>query len=448
VDISPDLLEKTCKSTIETILFCLENATKGTVYRIGPMPELLATRVTSGLRDSSTGRIAWGLPAVSDYNPPGKKWEHYRDRPSYILEAMGWCVEQQKSWTADNPHEDVRSVRKQLQGEVEDYHHMEPVLVKKTDLYGDDPSILEYPLDSRGNPIWLDSDFVVVAVIKIHFLPHSFQRGDRSCKLIKQLSRTLGTELLSLHLQANYLQAREELYHQRLESANTLAHELRNTLAKLGFVFSALTAVMSFLREQWEVELYKTFPSMEKKAHILALLNDLILLRQQELNGRSDLVQVCTDLLSEQNELADLFPLPRQGMQWLQRIQSKWSLLLAESRIWEADKDEINRLLARLEKAISVVVDGSLAGRMEHLPKDLREQWPRLAYTKFSADNLLLLDEVVHLLEHPALPVGQKQQIKKALLSLKALVEHISGMENQANRLLYSLKNGEEFKKI
>ena len=27
---------------------------------------------------------------------------------------MGWCVEKQQSWTADNPAEDVRSVRKQL----------------------------------------------------------------------------------------------------------------------------------------------------------------------------------------------------------------------------------------------------------------------------------------------------------------------------------------------
>jgi len=91
VDISPDLLEKTCKSTIETILFLPGECYKGTVYRIGPMPELLATRVTSGLRDSVHRPYCMGLPAVSDYNPPGKKWEHYRDRPSYILEAMGWC---------------------------------------------------------------------------------------------------------------------------------------------------------------------------------------------------------------------------------------------------------------------------------------------------------------------------------------------------------------------
>jgi len=39
-----------------------------------------------------------------------------------LIYSKQWvgAVEQQKSWTADNPHEDVRSVRKQLQGEVEE----------------------------------------------------------------------------------------------------------------------------------------------------------------------------------------------------------------------------------------------------------------------------------------------------------------------------------------
>jgi hypothetical protein len=448
MDIGPELLEKTCKGTIETILFCLENATKGTIYRIGPMPELRATRVTSGIRDGATGFIAWGLPAVSDYNPPGKSWKHYRDQPGHALEAMGWCVEQEKSWTADNPHEDIRSVRKQLQGEVEDYHHMEPVLVKKTDLYGGHLSALTYPLDCQGKPIWQGTEYTVVAVIKIHFLPHTIHRGDHSTKLIKHLSRTLGTELLSLHLHANYLKAQEKLYQQRLESANVLAHELRNTLTKLGFVFSAINAVTSFLREQWELELYAVFPSIETKNAVLSLLNQLILSRQSQLNGQNELIQLSNELLTEQDELAVLFPLPRQGERWLHKIESRWHRLFTESQVWDTDKQEVQRLLARLEKAIRTVVDKDLIGRMEHLPQDLRVLWPKLAYTRFSANNLFLLNEIVHLLEHPALPVAHRQQIKKALISLKALVEHISGMEEQANRLLFSLKNGEELEGV
>ena len=129
MQINRELLEKTCKNTIEVILSCLECATMGTIYMIGPMPGLKAERVTSGISDA--GQISWGLPEDSDYNSPGKEWEQYRDTPGHLLEAMGWCVEQQKSWTADTPLEDIRSVRKQLTGEVEDCHHMEPVLVRK-----------------------------------------------------------------------------------------------------------------------------------------------------------------------------------------------------------------------------------------------------------------------------------------------------------------------------
>ena len=42
--INDDILERTCKDMIETILLCLSEATKGTIYRIGPMPELRTIR--------------------------------------------------------------------------------------------------------------------------------------------------------------------------------------------------------------------------------------------------------------------------------------------------------------------------------------------------------------------------------------------------------------------
>ncbi len=49
--IGNDILEKTCKDMIENILFCLGDARKGTIYRVGQMPKLQAVRITSGARD-------------------------------------------------------------------------------------------------------------------------------------------------------------------------------------------------------------------------------------------------------------------------------------------------------------------------------------------------------------------------------------------------------------
>ena len=90
----------------------------------------------------------------SGYDLPGKGWEDYRDRPGRSLEAMAWCVERQKSWTADDPEHNVRSMRKQLEGKAgEDYHHMEPVLVYKNDLWDKEPPLAAYPEDSLGNPV-------------------------------------------------------------------------------------------------------------------------------------------------------------------------------------------------------------------------------------------------------------------------------------------------------
>ena len=441
--ISHDLLEKTCKEMIETILLALSHATKGTIYRVGPMPKLQAVRVTSGVRLEGRDEIQWGLPEVSDYNYPGKTWEQYRDRPGHVMEAMGWCVEKQKSWTADNPYEDVRSVRKQLKGEIEDFHHMEPVLVRKAYLHGDSVDNFEYPINWQDSPVWKDSEYVVVAVIKIHFLPYTIKRGDRSTKIIKKLSRTLGTELLSLHIRETLSEAQKDLARQRLQSCNVLAHELRNTLIKLGFIFSAINAEIAFLREQWEAQLERAFPALENRKTILTRLDQLLIRGLPQLNGLEHLSEMSKKLLVEQQELAGLSLLPQVGEKWLDnKIRPKWHCLLQETPVWEEDAEEVLQLLDRLRQVIWIGMDEDLAMKVSHLPEDLRILWPRLAYINFTADKLIELREILQLLDHPALSIPHKEQTKKILTSLKALVEMIPEVEERANRIIYSLKNG------
>ncbi len=441
--IGHDILEKTCKNMIETILLCLDHATKGTIYRIGPMPDLRSVRVTSGIREHGNGTIHWGLPAVSDYNPPGKTWEQYRDRPGRALEAMAWCVERQKSWTADNPYEDQRSVRKQLSGEPEDWHHMEPVLVKKSDLYGDDLTGLEYPLNWKGSPIWQDTDYVVVAVIKIHFLPHTIQRGDRATKVIKKLSRILGTEMFSLHIRETLNQVQNEMANQRFASCNALAHELRNTLMKLSFIFSAINAEVGFLREQWEEEIRKHVAGLEDKAFLVRRLNEYIEGRLHTLNGQADLAALGRHLLAEQREFLVTPLLPEQAVNWItMKIQPKWERLLSETAVWNDLSREIQGVLERLKSAVWVGTDEALADRLEHLPKEVRTLWPQVAYVEFSAEKLPMLEQVLELLNHPGMDVPHKKHTQKVLSSLKALAEIIPDMETRTNRILEFMKNG------
>lgn len=440
-----DLLEKTCKNMIKTILFCLDNATKGTIYRIGPMPVLQAVRVTSGSRREGSGEIQWGLPAVSDYNPPGKSWNQYKDQPGHVLEAMGWCVEKQKSWTAENPYEDVRSVGKQLRGEIEDFYHMEPVLVRKEDLYGKCTDHLEFPRDWQGKPIWEESEYVVAAVIKIHFLPYTLRREDRSTRIISELSRTLGTELLSLHFRETLYRSQKELARQRMESCQILAHELRNTLIKFGFLFSAVNAEIGVLREEWEKQLKTAFPEMEWKSVILVRLNELITLKLPEVDGSEELVSLCRMLLEEQKELAEISLLPHQEEQWItNKIQPKWEHLLGAFSQWEDSRAEIQGLLERLRVSVRQGMDRDLAARLTNIPPLVRESWGRLAYVHFTADRIEILEDIIRLLDDPDLPVPNKRQMKKVIKSLKALVEVLPEVEERANRIILSLRRGSD----
>lgn len=443
MQIDPVLLDKTCRNTIETILFCLPSAMRGTIYTIGPMPGLRAVRVASGVREGDTS-VRWGVAEPSDYDAPGKLWNRYRDSPDHVLEAMGWCVEQQRSWTADNPHENVRSVRKQLSGDIEECHHMEPVLVLKADFHGERIHTMEYPVDWRGDPIWQDTEYIVVAIIKIDFLPDSLRQGDRSTKVIEKLSRSLATEILSLYLRETYLQAREKLSHQRLQTANMMAHELRNTLAKLAFVFSAVNAVMSFLREQWELELSRGYPFFDDKAHLVEVLTEILDAGRSQVESQPELMRLVEELRADQAEMAHLYPLPQQGKKWLYcKIRPKWERLFKESDAWKERRREIEDLFKRLEKAIWVVVDVELASRMTHLPEDVRRKFPRLAYTQYGANNFYLLKEVLRLLDHPALELPHKEQLKRAITSLNVMVQTISRIEEQANRLILSLRADE-----
>jgi hypothetical protein len=96
IEVERGVLENACKEMIETILICLPNAFRGTIYRVGKPPNLITERITSGIINREKREISWGLPEKSEYNPPGKPWLDYRDEPGRALEAMAWCGKTEK----------------------------------------------------------------------------------------------------------------------------------------------------------------------------------------------------------------------------------------------------------------------------------------------------------------------------------------------------------------
>jgi len=268
---------------------------------------MIARRITSGIIDEGRKEISWGLPEKSDYNSPGKQWGEYRDEPARPLEAMAWCVERQESWTAEDPKNDSRSVRLQVEGAWTDFHHMEPVLIRKKDLYFGKESLLEYPKNNDGQTLWEDSDYVVVAVIKIHFRPYTIKIGGPETKVIKRLSRALGTELLSYQLTQKSLETMHDLAEDRLNSCNILADSLRNVITKSGLVFSLIKLELGFLRGQWEALVLEKSDQKDTRRNAIYVLNEIV---RSIVDSPDGLVK---NLIKMQHRFMDFHPPPEQG---------------------------------------------------------------------------------------------------------------------------------------
>ncbi len=95
-----------------------------------------------------------------------------------------------------------------------------------------------------------------------------------------------------------------------------------------------------------------------------------------------------------------------------------------------------------LRDAIGAGMDPYRAQKLTHLPDDIRVKWPTLVYSRFTPENITLLDEILQLLQHPALNIPHKQHTQKVFKSLHALVKVIPEIEKRTNIVISCLKNG------
>jgi hypothetical protein len=439
IEIERSVLEYACKEMIETILFCVPSAFKGTIYRVGKPPALITERITSGVIDSTKKNISWGLPEKSDYNPPGRPWIDYRDEPGRPLEAMAWCVEKQISWTSAEPRNDPRSVRLQVEGVEEDYHHMEPVLVRKSDLHLDMHSSLEYPRDYQERILWQGSDYVVVAVIKIHFEPHTIRVGSRETKVIKKLSRSLGTELLSHHLHHDTVRAMQQLAKDRLNACNILADSLRNTITKSALIFSLVKMEMWNLREQWEALLLKERHERNAKREAIKELEDLLL--HMAGNGQ----EIKKDLAAVQRRFLELPLSPQKAEKWVAlQIQERWRDLLDRSPQDERTTRRIWQTLEKLKLSLYYGKNPEVVAGYAGIPRELKEEWVDAIYSNVDGFNDGAIERLIRVLADPALPIPSRERSRRMLTQLKVLAENMDQLERNTNFLLRHVLNGGE----
>ncbi len=443
IEIEKPVLEKACREVIETILFCLPNALKGTIYRIGKTPDLIVERITSGVIDEEREKISWGLPAKSEYNPPGKPWVEYRDEPDRPLEAMSWCVEKQKSWTAEDPTNDHRSVRLQVEGVREDFHHMEPVLVRKADLNLDMHSSHGYPRDYEGNIVWRDSEYVVVAVIKIHFRPYTIKIGSHETKVIKKLSRALGTELLSYQLHQDSMKTIQQVAKDRLSACNILADSLRNAITKTGLIFSLVKQEVGSLRDQWEQVLRQDRKEMNMKEEAIKDLNETLMAMGK---GCGDLRK---DLMAVQGRFLELSLTPEKGENWVtKQIEERWKNLL-DKHPQDDDKTRIIwEIIDKLKKSLYFGRDPDIIKQYDKIPEGVKNEWIHLIYRNSDSFNPSVLGKLITILGNPSLNIPSRERSKKTLTQLKALAETMNQLEQNTNFLLRQVLNGGDERQV
>jgi len=432
-------LEKACKEIIETILFCLPNAYKGTVYRVGNPPDLVTMRVTSGILDRRAKSMSWGLPERSDYNPPGKPWIDYRDELGRPLEAMAWCVERQRSWTAEDAVNDARSVRLQVEGIWEDFHHMEPVLIRKRDLYVGDESEPIYPRNYNGEILWHDSDYVVIAVIKIHFRPHTVKLGSPETLLIKRLSRALGTELLSYQLKQQSLEAIRRLAEDRLKTCNILADSLRNAITKSGLIFSLIKLELSSLREQWEGLLLKDSEKRVTKRRAVEALNNIL----EETGCTAE--ELGQDLQGLHNRFLELFLPPERGENWIRmQLEDKWDQLLHKRPLGDEHTKVIRQAIAELKESLYLGQDPAILAAYSKASEGMIKEWTDLIYQNTDRVDFQFLDRLIRMLDDPSLNLPYQEKSRKTLIRLKALAEIMGQLEDSTNTVLREVLNGSD----
>ena len=355
---------------------------------------------------------------------------------------MAWCVERQKSWTSDDPENNIRSVRKQLEGKAgEDYQHMEPVLVKKADLWDVMPPKSAFPEETPGKPLWVDSLYATVAVIKINFLPGTLKQGDRSTRIIKELSRSLGTEMLSLHAKEVALEKERRLTEERQETVDILAHEFRNLVPRIGFAYRAINNEISYLREIWENLLEEHIPEHLSKQAILSQLDSILI----DLHKDHDQANVLKDigrLSLYQQQMREFYLLPHQNESWWRnKIRPLWQKILKKTDLTSALKRQIDKLLEDLRKSFHLGLDKQLRAKIEAITGELKEKWVELAYREINGKNSEMIRECIELLDDIELELPRKRHCAKNLVYLKSLVELGPEIEKTLNHRLETLKN-------
>jgi hypothetical protein len=255
--------------------------------------------------------------------------------------------------------------------------------------------------------------------------------------VIKKLSRSLGTELLSYQLRQDSLKTMQEYAKDRLNACNILADSLRNTITKSGMIFSLVKQEIGYLRDQWEQLLLQDGKEKYTKSEAIKDLNDMLMGMG---NGHED---VRKDLVDVQNQFLELSLPPEKGENWVvMQIEERWKDLLYSYPQGEKKQRRIWKTIEKLKKSLHIGRNPEVVSAYDRLPEEIKRDWVNLIYTNNDHFDAKVVDNLINILGNPMLGIPSRERSKKNLKQLKALAETMHQLERNTNFLLNQVLNG------
>ncbi|MEA2088105.1 MAG: hypothetical protein U9O91_08430, partial [Candidatus Caldatribacteriota bacterium] len=274
-------------------------------------------------------------------------------------------------------------------------------------------------------------------VIKIHFKPYTIRRGSNETRIIKKLSRSLGTELLSHRLQDDSMKTMQRLAKDRLNAFNILADSLRNAITKSALIFSLIKQEIGYLREQWEKLLLENRKEKNMKAEAINELNDILMSIGEKYKDLGK------NLVATQNKFLKLSLPAEKGENWVNmQIKERWDDLLNKF----PHDDQRERLvwgnIDKLKKSLYFGQNPDIIAGYKEIPEEIKREWVKLIYSNDDSFNNSSLDRLINILDNSDINIPYQEKSKKSLKQLKALRDTMHQLERNTNFLLYQVLNG------
>jgi len=257
--------------------------------------------------------------------------------------------------------------------------------------------------------------------------------------VIKKLSRSLGTQLLSHHLRQDSVRAMQQLARDRLNACNILADSLRNAITKSALIFSLVKMEIGNLRDQWETLLLRERHEKNMKQEAIKELEELL----THMTGNTQ--EMRNDLAGVQRRFLELPLSPEKAEKWVAlQIQERWRDLIAKSPQDEKTTRRIWQTVDKLKKSLYYGKNPEVVAGYAGIPRDLKEEWVDAIYSNVDGYNDSAIERLLRLLANPALSIPSRERSRRTLTQLKILAENMGQLERNTNFLLRHVLNGGE----